>query len=103
MNTKFLANAFGVWNGWAYLYCGNIPQDTSAIAHITVQVSQLLNTVDFISSVIQVQGQYYVYVKTALPVNENFETIGNLEPEYVELVQVEETSPDDEDVNQGDQ
>ena len=103
MNTKFLANAFGVWSGWAYLYCGQIPQGSNAAAHITVQLSQLLNTVDFISSVITVQGQYYVYVKHDLPASEDFDLIGNLEPIYIETVVAEETAPDDEVVNQGDQ
>ena len=103
MNTKFLANAFGVWNGWVYVYSGQIPKNSNAITYITVQLSQLLDTVNFISSVIQVQGQYYVYVKNALPSSQDFYEIGNIEIEYTEPPEVEETTPDDQDITQGDQ
>jgi hypothetical protein len=100
MEIKFLAKAFGVWDGYAYRFSGTLPEQTDPASFITGKISQLMQRNDFVSSVIELKGHHYVYVKSQLPSSEEFVLLGDLKPVYQEP---EESEPDTPSEEQGEQ
>ena len=96
MEKQLLAKAFGVWQGYAYEYQGSLSEQQDPASWITGKISVVLENNDFISSVAEIKGRYYVYVKSPLPPNEDFFEIGDLAPVYVEPVDLE-LNPSDEE------
>lgn len=103
MEIKFLAKAFGVWEGYAYYFSGSLPEQGDPASYITDKLADLLQHNDFISSVIELKGRYFVHVKSKLPSSEEFVEIGNLKPTYQEPPEPIESEPEAPSDDQGDQ
>lgn len=85
MKRSFLRRIFGVWHGMVYEYVDSLPEGQNPAIHITKKLSAVLKNNNFISSVLEFKGRYYVYVQNQLPASQYFVEIANLESTYVEL------------------